>query len=657
MAKQQETAGGSSSRSRTRERRQEREREKRRQQQITLVIIIVFVAVLAFGGFFLASQPAEAPMHEGSAALYEGLERSKTEEGFPLLGDPDALIEVKEYSSFDCSHCADFHETTLPTLLDRVRAGDINFIFVPLYGTGGIQNGLGAAQTAICAGEQGKFWEMHDALFSWQKLYGVEAFSQNRLTSGVDNLGLDRSLQSQCLGSDIPTKILNASIAEVQDLGSDFIGTPMVVVNGVVVASPGLEDINAAIDDALAALGPEATPEATAEVTEEPAAEMTEESMPEATEESAAEATEAPAAEVTQEVMPEETEAPVVEATAAVVPEVTEAVVTMTEVESVCLVTDIGKINDGTFNQTTYEGMIRAAEEFDLQTTYIETQAQTDYAANIQTCINEGYDIVIAVGYMLSDALYEAAVANPDLYFIGVDQSIEEPLPNLVGLGGREDQGGFLAGAMAGLMTQSNVVAGVYGIDIPPVVKFRNGFEQGVNHVNPDISVLGVYIDDFQAPDRGAEAAMQFLGEDADVIFGAGGPTGSGGIKRAAEMGTKVIGVDLDEYYTTFGGGETPGAENLITSAIKRFDVGVYDLITMIVEGQGFPEDSSYIMSVANNGIGFAEAHDADVPRQVTVQMNAILKGLGNGSIETGVDPITGQLLEPKAEVTAEAAD
>src|SRR5690606_8092624 len=104
-----------------------------------------------------------------------------------------------------------------------------------------------------------------------------------------------------------------------------------------------------------------------------------------------------------------------------------------------------------------------------------------------------------------------------------------------------------------------------YGIAEPPVMRFRNGYEQGVAYINPEVSVIGVYIDDYVAPDRGAAAAEQFIGEGADVIFGAGGETGSGGIKRAADLGALVIGVDQDEYNTTFGGGETPGAENLIS--------------------------------------------------------------------------------------------
>lgn len=334
------------------------------------------------------------------------------------------------------------------------------------------------------------------------------------------------------------------------------------------------------------------------------------------------------------------------------------AVSAQDEITSVCLVTDVGRVNDGTFNQYAYEGMERAAEEFDLDSTFIETQAQTDYAANLDTCLADEYDLIVTVGFLIGDATHAAAAANPDTLFIGVDQFVAEPLPNYVGLQFREDQGGFLAGALAALTSESGTVAGVYGIDIPPVVKFRNGYEQGVAYINEqdgtDVQALGVYIDSFTAPDRGAAAAEQFIGEGADVIFGAGGPTGSGAIAFAAGEGVYVIGVDQDEFFTTFGSGEAPGAEFLISSAVKRVDNGVFDMIAAAVNGEAFPAEGMYVLSVENDGVGFAPPHDSGVSEEITARMNEILAGLVDGSIQTGVDPATGVLLS-EMEATPEA--
>ena len=107
-------------------------------------------------------------------------------------------------------------------------------------------------------------------------------------------------------------------------------------------------------------------------------------------------------------------------------------------IDSVCLVTDVGRVNDGTFNQFTYEGMERAVEDFGLASSFIETQAITDYEANINTCVGEDFDFIITVGWRLADATYAAAQANPDTYFVGVDAFFADPLPNLVGIQARD---------------------------------------------------------------------------------------------------------------------------------------------------------------------------------------------------------------------------
>jgi basic membrane lipoprotein Med (substrate-binding protein (PBP1-ABC) superfamily) len=336
-------------------------------------------------------------------------------------------------------------------------------------------------------------------------------------------------------------------------------------------------------------------------------------------------------------------------------------------IDSVCLVTDVGRVNDGTFNQFAYEGMLKAVEDFGLDSTFIETQSPTDYEANINTCLNDNYDVVVTIGFLITDTTLVAAQENPETYFIGVDQFVADGPENYVGLQFREDQAGFLAGALAAQMTETGVIAGVYGIDIPPVIKYRNGYEQGALYINPDIQSLGVYIDSFSAPDRGASAAAQFMGEGADVIFGAGGPTGSGGIVFAAcpadncEGAAMVIGVDQDEYFSTFGGNKdesehTPGIENLISSAMKRVDTAVFAALEMLVNGgEGWPGGSNIIMSAENDGVGFAPAHDSDVPEEVTAALSEILVGLKDGTIETGVDPVTGELLGMEPEATAEA--
>nr|MCU0463770.1 BMP family ABC transporter substrate-binding protein [Anaerolineae bacterium] len=469
-----------------------------------------------------------------------------------------------------------------------------------------------------------------------------------------------------------------AELADAQAT-ADAAATSLPATDAPTAEAPATEEATAEEPTEESAATEEVTEEAATEeaTAEEPAAEATltnrQATATARAETSAAEvvATEVPAEEPTEEVAATEVpteevteEAATEEATEEAATEEPTAEVAATEVPaaegiiSVCLVTDLGRVNDGTFNQYAYEGMVRAAEDLNLDSRFIETVAQTDYEANIATCVDEGFQAIITVGFLIADATAAAAAANPDVAFIGVDQFHANPLPNLVGIQFREDQAGFLVGALAAQVTETGKIAGVYGIDIPPVRKFRNGFEQGARYVNPDIEIAGVYIPDFVAPQLGAEAAEQFVADGFDVIFGAGGPTGSGGIVRAAELGAYVIGVDQDEWFTTFGAGETPGADRIITSALKRVDQGVYDMVALLAGGAALPANSLYLMDAAVNGVGFAPAHDAVVSEEVTTSVQEIFTMLASGDLTTGVDPVTGDLVDAEAaEPTDETAE
>ncbi len=299
------------------------------------------------------------------------------------------------------------------------------------------------------------------------------------------------------------------------------------------------------------------------------------------------------------------------------------------------LVTDVGKINDGTFNEFAYTGFKKAVEEFKLQSAYIETQAVTDYEKNIEQFAKEGYDMIVTVGWMINDATTAAAKKYPNIKFAGVDQGSDQP--NFAGLGFSEDQSGFLAGCLAGLMTKSNVVGIVAGMEIPAVIKFRKGYENGAKYVNPNIKVLGVYIDSFTDPARGKEAALSQVAEGADVIFGAGGQTGSGGITGAAAQGVWVIGVDQDEYLTTFGGGKVAGANKLLSSAMKRVDVAVYTAIRSAVIDLW--QGGNFLLEAKNDGVGLAPFHDTEsaIPQAVKDKLTQIAADMKAGKITSGV--------------------
>jgi basic membrane lipoprotein Med (substrate-binding protein (PBP1-ABC) superfamily) len=303
------------------------------------------------------------------------------------------------------------------------------------------------------------------------------------------------------------------------------------------------------------------------------------------------------------------------------------------------LVTDVGKIDDKTFNEFAYKGMVQAAKAFDIRTAFIETQQPTDYEKNIERFLTEGFDVVVTVGFMIGDATKTMARKYPDRKFIIVDYAYDPPVPNILGLIFAEDQAGFLAGILAGSVTRTDIVGIVAGKEIPPVVRYRKGYESGILRVCPDCEILGVYIDSFNDPARGKTAALSQMDEGADVIFGAGGTTGSGAILGAAQAGARVIGVDQDEYMTTFKAGKAPGAGRVLSSAMKRVDVAVFDAIRQVVEGRFQGGTKRY--DAANEGVGLAPFHEAKavITQKVRNRLREAAEGLKKGTLQTGVNP------------------
>jgi basic membrane protein A len=272
------------------------------------------------------------------------------------------------------------------------------------------------------------------------------------------------------------------------------------------------------------------------------------------------------------------------------------------------LVTDVGEVDDKSFNQSAWEGVKKAEAELGAIVNYIETKDAKDYASNMQLFIDKSYDVIVTVGFALGTATVEAAKANPNIKFIGVDQGQwSEVVPNVAGLIFDEGKSGFLAGVLAGSLTKTNTVAAVLGTDlVPPVVAFNLGYIAGAKYVNPDINVISTYHPGgmdvaFTDPEWGAATAKQAIEQGADVVFGAGGKTGNGAlIETAGKPGAFCIGVDSDQWETV------PEAHAcLVSSAMKLITPGVFDLIKLAKDG-AFPSGNFF------GGAGLAPFHDFD---------------------------------------------
>lgn len=298
------------------------------------------------------------------------------------------------------------------------------------------------------------------------------------------------------------------------------------------------------------------------------------------------------------------------------------------------LVTDVGKVDDKSFNQSAWAGAQEAAKKLGGQAEYVETADPKDYGKNITSFVDKKYDVIVTVGFALGEETTKQATANPTIKFIGVDQFQAEPVANLAGLIFPEDQAGFMAGALAGLLTKTGTVGAVLGTDkVPPVVAFGKGWEAGAKYTKPDVKSIITYHPGgldvaFSDPAWGATTAKQALDNNADVIFGAGGKTGNGALGEVAKKsGAYCVGVDTDQWETV------PEAHPcLVTSAMKLIDVGVIDLAAQAKDGS---------MKGGNftGKVGLAPFHDFDskIPADVKTKVTQISADVLSGKIKTGV--------------------
>jgi basic membrane protein A len=311
------------------------------------------------------------------------------------------------------------------------------------------------------------------------------------------------------------------------------------------------------------------------------------------------------------------------------------------EVFCVGLVTDVGKINDKSFNQSAWEGVQRAESELGATVQYIETTDAKDYAKNIGTFGDAGYDVIVTVGFALGEATAAAAATYPEVDFIGVDQFQAETVDGVAGLNFPEDQAGFLVGALAAMMSESNKIGAVCGTDaVPPVWRFGEGYKAGAAYADgmtgDTTEVFVVYHSDvgfdktFTDPEWGASTAKSMMDQGADAIFGCGGITGNGAITAAAQAGAYAIGVDTDQYLTL-----PEAAPRMLSSAMKLITPGVFDLVKLSQEGN-FPSGNYFGQA------GYAPFHDleSEVPEDVKATMEQINAGLLDGSIQTNVPPV-----------------
>jgi basic membrane protein A len=286
------------------------------------------------------------------------------------------------------------------------------------------------------------------------------------------------------------------------------------------------------------------------------------------------------------------------------------------------LVTDIGGLNDKSFNHLAYVGLQNAQAQLGVKGDVLQSNSSSDYIPNLQTEAAHGDKLVIAVGFLMESAVEKVAKAYPNTDFAIIDSGPTKPIPNLKSLLFHEQDGGYMAGYLAGLVTKTNVVSTVGGQKIPPVDHYIAGFQAGAKAANPNVTTLNAYSQSFTNQAACKELALNQISQHSDVVFQVAGGCGLGALSAAKEKGVWGVGVDADQSYL---------GSFILTSAVKKVDVAVFDTIKEIQAGT-FKGGTTAFFTAQNGGAGIGKI-SPKVPAADITKLMVIEKKVESGAI------------------------
>jgi basic membrane protein A and related proteins len=303
----------------------------------------------------------------------------------------------------------------------------------------------------------------------------------------------------------------------------------------------------------------------------------------------------------------------------------------------VTMVTDTAGLGDQNFNDLAKRGLDQAAEELGIQPEVIESRDAPAYVPNL-TQAAEQSDLTVGVGFLLTDAVTEVANQYPDEHFLLIDSVSEAP--NVQGVLFREQEGAFLSGVVAGLMTESNQLGVVAGEKIPPVVRYVVGFEAGAKSVNPDVNVVVAYADTFGDPALGKELTLAQYNQGVDIAFPVAGATGIGSFEAAKELGEGywVIAADTDQSQL--------GAEHQLAVSEKGVDTALFLAAQQVVDGTF--EGGELSLGLAEGGVGLGNPHES-VPQEVLDTVALYEQAIIDGALVVPADEEQLAAFEPVA--------
>jgi basic membrane protein A and related proteins len=298
------------------------------------------------------------------------------------------------------------------------------------------------------------------------------------------------------------------------------------------------------------------------------------------------------------------------------------------------VVTDIGGLNDRSFNFLANKGLEDAEGDLGVQGRVLISKSNGDYVPNLTTLAQQQYDLSISVGFLMGEATATVAGKFPNNNFAIIDFSaaaLKGKPTNVEGLLFKEQEAGYLAGYLAGLWAKDNnatTVSTVGGQKIPPVDHYIAGFQAGAKAANPSIKTLNGYSQDFVDQAKCKEIALDQIAQGSKVVFQVAGQCGLGALDAAKEKGVQGIGVDADQSYL---------GPHILTSALKRVDVAVYDAIKRVQEGK-FKGGTDVIHTVANDGVGLGKIGPAG--QKYADQVKQIQDQIASGEIKDIPDTV-----------------
>ena len=294
------------------------------------------------------------------------------------------------------------------------------------------------------------------------------------------------------------------------------------------------------------------------------------------------------------------------------------------------LVTDIGGLDDRSFNFLANRGLEQAQEQLGVEGRVVISRANADYVPNLSRLAQQGYDLVIAVGFLMADSVETVAKRFPDVDFAIVDSSqsaMKSKPKNVRGLLFKEQEAGYLVGYLAGLVTEAEagskqVIGSVGGLKIPPVDRYIAGYQAGAKQANPGVTTLNQYSQDFVDQAKCKELALDQIARGAHVVFQVAGQCGLGALSAAQEKNVRGIGVDADQGFL---------GDHILTSALKKVDVAVFQTIKEVQDG-GFNGGEDTVFDVASGAVGIGEI-SPDVPASAVAEVKRVQGEIASGSI------------------------